>query len=551
MRKNHFIKTFLITATLVLGITLSGSKANAAETQFNPTTNQASAPVLGINNEGYFAVTNGVSYASFVTPAEEGFIEVEYKNISIDGWAYAGVYSHIGEKLALDDCYKSNSTTFRFKSESGKRNNAQLEPNTRYFIQVGKNDSPGNVKIDIHFTPDNNPDGKGQSEDIQLNTAYTRSIDGYVGNDDDNDFFKFTASSSGAHHFTITNSCGGWLNYSIRKWNSDEYVKTTNNYDMKHDTYLGNTSEFDINLEAGQTYYLEVWHSTVGNYTFSINNQCVQSITMPTSTLMLGRYETYTLSPTVSPDAAYNKTLSFSSSNENVACVDSSTGKITAYQPGKAIITATATDGSNTQATCFVYVTPDKPSSPSCEKSTNSSIKLKWYAVDGADGYYVYRKVGKQWKQVKTTTGTTCTIKKLSAGTSYQFRIKAYVNADGKKYSTYSDTAKIATTPKKTSITSISRLNKKTQSYGTTYRAKIKWKKVAGATSYKLYYKAPGYSSKYLYREYTGTSATVEFYRSKSSTGSKKYTFYIVPVKKYGNNSYTGSYSKGVSYTLK
>ena len=117
MRKNHFIKTFLMTATLVLGITLSGSKANAAETQFNPTTNQASAPVLGINNEGYFAVTNGVSYASFVTPAEEGFIEVEYKNISIDGWAYAGVYSHIGEKLALDDCYNTDEENYETEGE--------------------------------------------------------------------------------------------------------------------------------------------------------------------------------------------------------------------------------------------------------------------------------------------------------------------------------------------------------------------------------------------------------------------------------------------------
>lgn len=551
MKRKQTKRTYLMMLLLLCGVLLGGSKVYAAETQFYPTTDKVSAPVLGINNDGYYAVTNGLGYASFVTPSQGGYIEVEYKNISISGWAYAGVYTAIDEKLARTDRRSGGSAIFRFRSEQGKRNDSQLEPNTKYYIQVGKTDCPGNVKIVIRFRPDNNPDGKEQAEEIRLNQEYTRSIDGYVGSDKDNDYFKFTATKSGAHHFTINNACSGWLNYCVRKWNSDEYVKKTNGYDMKDDTYSGNTAEYDIVLEAGQTYYLDVWHDNIGNYTFSFSDQCVQSINMPAASITLNYGENYTLNPTVTPKGAYNKTLNFSSDNSDIAYVDKTTGLISAEKPGKAIITATATDGSNTTAQCVVYVTPDKPSAPYCGKTTNTSIQLNWYSVYGADGYIVYLKSGNNWKAIKDTNSTSYNVKKLKAGSKYQFRIKAYVNADGKKYSLNSDIVKLATSPKKTSITKISKLKKKSSAYGAYYRAKIKWKKVSGATSYKLYYRASGSSYKYLYKEYKGTSATVQFYKSKYSNTSLKYTFYVVPVKKYEGKSYTGSYSKGKTYKFK
>ena len=551
MKRKQTKRTYLMMLLLLCGVLLGGSKVYAAETQFYPTTDKASAPVLGINNDGYYAVTNGLGYASFVTPAQGGYIEVEYKNISISGWAYAGVYTAIDEELARTDRSSGGSAIFRFRSEQGKRNDSQLEPNTKYYIQVGKTDCPGNVKIVIRFRPDNNPDGKEQAEEIRLNQEYTRSIDGYVGSDNDNDYFKFTATKSGAHHFTINNACSGWLNYCVRKWNSDEYVKKTNGNDMKDDTYSGNTAEYDIVLEAGQTYYLDVWHDNIGNYTFSFSDQCVQSINMPAASITLNYGENYTLNPTVTPKGAYNKTLNFSSDNSDIAYVNKTTGLISAEKPGKAIITATATDGSNTTAQCVVYVTPDKPSAPYCGKTTNTSIRLNWYSVYGADGYIVYLKSGNNWKAIKDTNSTSYNVKKLKAGSKYQFRIKAYVNADGKKYSLNSDIVKLATSPKKTSITKISKLKKKSSAYGAYYRAKIKWKKVSGATSYKLYYRASGSSYKYLYKEYKGTSATVQFYKSKYSNTSLKYTFYVVPVKKYEGKLYTGSYSKGKTYKFK
>lgn len=559
MKKNFFVKTVLATAVFLCSVAFTGMKAEAAEQKFIPTADMESAPVLGINNEGYWAETAGECYASFITPQEGGYLEIEFKNISIPLSTNAVVCSESKAVLANDDCYEERTLLFDFRSEPGGRNNSLLEPNTKYYIKMGEAD-PGNVKVIIRFRADANPDGKEQAETISLNREYTRSSDGYTWDkkgyrDPDHDYFKFTANSSGAHHFKITNVSRDRLNYEIRKWNSGEFVKTVSGQDMEAYTWFGNTSEFDILLEKGQSYYLNVWNGdgSVGNYTFSFNDQRVQKITMPVAELNLVDNETYTLNPTVSPAGAYNKTLKYSSNNTSVAWVNSSTGKITAERPGKAVITATATDGSKTSATCVVYVAPRKPYTPYCEKSTSSSIKLSWSSTYGATGYTVYYKSSsaKSWKEYKSTTSTSCTVKKLKSGTKWQFRIRAYVEADGKRYSPNSDTVKAATSPKKTSITKVSRLSKKKNYSGTYYRAKVKWKKVSGASSYKLYYRQAGSSYKTFYKEVKKTSATVQIYRSRYIRGSKKYTFYVVPTIKYNGRTYEGACSKGKKYTLK
>ncbi len=64
---------------------------------------------------------------------------------------------------------------------------------------------------------------------------------------------------------------------------------------------------------------------------------------------------TQTLTATVSPDNAANKTLTWASSNTDVATVSSS-GVVTATGYGTATITAKTTDGSNKSATCTVTV---------------------------------------------------------------------------------------------------------------------------------------------------------------------------------------------------
>lgn len=84
----------------------------------------------------------------------------------------------------------------------------------------------------------------------------------------------------------------------------------------------------------------------------------VASVTLDQSALTLtAGGDTATLTATVLPENATDKTVTWSSDNEAVATVDAD-GKVTAVAAGTANITATANDGSGVTATCAVTVTP-------------------------------------------------------------------------------------------------------------------------------------------------------------------------------------------------
>lgn len=75
-----------------------------------------------------------------------------------------------------------------------------------------------------------------------------------------------------------------------------------------------------------------------------------------------------TLTATVAPENATNKTVNWTSSNTNVATVDA-TGKVTAAGNGTAVITASTVDGGFT-AQCTVTVSEDKPEIVAVENVT-------------------------------------------------------------------------------------------------------------------------------------------------------------------------------------
>ena len=79
----------------------------------------------------------------------------------------------------------------------------------------------------------------------------------------------------------------------------------------------------------------------------------VESVTLDKSSLELNEGETATLTATVKPDNASDKTVTWSSSKTSVATVDAN-GKVTAVAEGNATITAKA---GNKSATCSVTVT--------------------------------------------------------------------------------------------------------------------------------------------------------------------------------------------------
>ena len=90
--------------------------------------------------------------------------------------------------------------------------------------------------------------------------------------------------------------------------------------------------------------------------TVTATTVAVTEVTLNKTTLSLEKGKSETLTATVLPDTATDKTVSWSSSDEAVASVDA-TGKITALKAGTAKITATSTSNTSVKAECIVTVT--------------------------------------------------------------------------------------------------------------------------------------------------------------------------------------------------
>lgn len=162
----------------------------------------------------------------------------------------------------------------------------------------------------------------------------------------------------------------------------------------------------------------------------------------------------------------------------------------------------------------------------------DKSVTLKWDKIKDAYGYRVYKlnkKTGKWETLIKNTTDTTAVVNSLSSGQSYVLAVRSYSKNSGKiKWSAVSDMLRV------TVLTAPS--NVKTLSVSATEKTvNISWKKVSGATGYRVYMKtANGWKA---LKTTTSNQYTV--------TGLKPATAYIFAVKSYikSGNETVWSYS--------
>ena len=167
----------------------------------------------------------------------------------------------------------------------------------------------------------------------------------------------------------------------------------------------------------------------------------------------------------------------------------------------------------------------------------SATVKLTWNKLSGASGYVLEKYDGKKWVAVKTTTSTSFTVTKLKANTTYQFRVKGYVKSGSKTiYSAYSTVLKVSTAPTKTS--------KVTATTAGSTTIKVTWKKVTGATSYRVYYSTNNKSWKSV------TSKKTSVTLSKLSA-NKKYYIKVQALKKTAGITAAGSYSATVNATTR
>lgn len=129
--------------------------------------------------------------------------------------------------------------------------------------------------------------------------------------------------------------------------------------------YRGLLLMFDKELKIVEAYdvlqqteaYLLLCPKGTKEYTYYYEGSSfVSGIQLNKSALTLKATETETLTATITPATAAVKTLSWDSSNEEVATVDKD-GKVTAVGGGTCTITAKSIDGTNVSASCAVTVT--------------------------------------------------------------------------------------------------------------------------------------------------------------------------------------------------
>jgi alpha-tubulin suppressor-like RCC1 family protein len=181
---------------------------------------------------------------------------------------------------------------------------------------------------------------------------------------------------------------------------------------------------------------------------------CLVTVTVPVTsfsvtpskskTLDIGK--SFTITSKIYPTNATDKTLLYSSSDEDVAEVSAS-GKVTALSSGRTVITVTAKSNPAKTRKITVTVRPAKVVITS-RKSTTNGVKLKWNDAEGADGYEVFRKLSGSSSSAKSVgdagDSNSFTDDTAKKGKTYVYSVKSYVVIDGKKvYSANSKQYKI------------------------------------------------------------------------------------------------------------
>ncbi len=168
---------------------------------------------------------------------------------------------------------------------------------------------------------------------------------------------------------------------------------------------------------------------------------------------------------------------------------------------------------------------------------TQDTITLKWNAVKGATGYrvYVYDAKTKSYKALKNVDGKSYTIKKLKAGTTYKYAVKAYTKLGSKVF--WANEYTVITTSTKTAAPTV-------KITAASKKAELSWKKITGATGYQVYVAAPG-------EAFERVAVTKE--TSYTVKGLKKgvtYKFRVRAYKKLDGKNIYGDY-KTYSVTVK
>lgn len=169
---------------------------------------------------------------------------------------------------------------------------------------------------------------------------------------------------------------------------------------------------------------------------------------------------------------------------------------------------------------------------------TDTTVKLSWSKVSGANAYrvYKYNSSTKKYETYKSVTGTSCTVSGLSAGKTYKFKVAALVKS-GSKYTVQTQSAAQSV---KTKLAA----PKNVKASAGTSSVKLTWSKVTGASAYRVY-KYNSSAKKYeTYKNVSGTSCTV------SGLSAGTYQFKVAALTESGSKYTAQAQSAAVKATV-
>lgn len=215
------------------------------------------------------------------------------------------------------------------------------------------------------------------------------------------------------------------------------------------------------------------------------------------------------------------------------------TQKVTvSYQGCKAEFTVTVTGESELKKPGATSITG--------KSAVYNAVTLKWKKISGASGYEIYRAESKKgkFKKVKTITNAkTVTYKdgKLKFNKTYYYKIKVYAKSgNNKAESAFSKTASV-----KTALAAPAQISLKKKAKN---KLNIRWKKVAGASGYKVQYSLKKKSG---FKTITIKKAKTTSYTKSGLKKGKTYYVRVCAYRTVKGKKISGKWSKVVSLKLK
>lgn len=145
---------------------------------------------------------------------------------------------------------------------------------------------------------------------------------------------------------------------------------------------------------------------------------------------------------------------------------------------------------------------------------------LSWNKIDGADGYYVYRRIpGNSWECIKVLKGGNSLKyqdRKVKSLETYQYMVRAYRTIEGKKwYSPYHCSGKIVTSPSVQKLSSVSSVKD---------GIRLTWKPQEKCSGYRIYRIDKNGTKKRITDIKNGKSLS---YIDRTAKKGQKYTYYV------------------------